>query len=102
MPPCGAFSLGMHIPSATAGNHPWPSFDRTWRPAPASIELPWPRLARMRSARYSLDVARDTMSAAMDLGMVGLGVMGRNFLLNLADHGYGVAGLDKDPAKVTA
>jgi 6-phosphogluconate dehydrogenase len=34
--------------------------------------------------------------------MVGLGVMGRNFLLNMADHGYSVAGYDKDPAKVGA
>jgi len=36
------------------------------------------------------------------LGMVGLGVMGRNLLLNLADHGFAVAGYDKDPAKVAA
>ena len=34
--------------------------------------------------------------------MVGLGVMGRNFLLNMADHGFSVAGYDKDPAKVEA
>ena len=34
--------------------------------------------------------------------MVGLGVMGRNFLLNMADHGFSVAGYDKDPAKVAA
>ena len=34
--------------------------------------------------------------------MVGLGVMGRNFLLNMADHGYSVAGYDKDPHKVDA
>jgi len=34
--------------------------------------------------------------------MVGLGVMGRNFLLNIADHGFAVAGYDKDPAKVAA
>jgi 6-phosphogluconate dehydrogenase len=34
--------------------------------------------------------------------MVGLGVMGRNFLLNMADHGFSVAGFDKDPAKVEA
>src|SRR5664279_588243 len=32
--------------------------------------------------------------------MVGLGVMGRNLLLNMADHGFSVAGYDKDPAKV--
>ncbi len=35
-----------------------------------------------------------------DLGMVGLGVMGRNLLLNLADHGYAVTGYDKDPDRV--
>jgi 6-phosphogluconate dehydrogenase len=37
-----------------------------------------------------------------DIGMVGLGVMGRNLLLNMADHGFGVAGLDTDSAKVAA
>lgn len=37
-----------------------------------------------------------------DLGMVGLGVMGRNLALNLADHGYRVAGYDVDPEKVAA
>jgi 6-phosphogluconate dehydrogenase len=37
-----------------------------------------------------------------EIGLVGLGVMGRNFLLNLADHGFSVAGYDKDPAKVGA
>jgi 6-phosphogluconate dehydrogenase len=35
-----------------------------------------------------------------EIGLVGLGVMGRNLLLNMADHGYTVAGFDKDPAKV--
>lgn len=35
-----------------------------------------------------------------DIGMVGLGVMGRNFLLNMADHGFSCAGYDKDLAKV--
>ena len=34
--------------------------------------------------------------------MIGLGVMGRNFLLNMADHGFSVAGYDKDQAKVEA
>lgn len=37
-----------------------------------------------------------------DIGMVGLGVMGRNLLLNMADHGYSVAGFDKDMDKVHA
>ncbi len=36
------------------------------------------------------------------IGMVGLGVMGRNFVLNMADHGYRVAGYDKDLSKVKA
>ncbi len=34
------------------------------------------------------------------IGMVGLGVMGRNFVLNMADHGFSVAGYDKDTVKV--
>ena len=37
-----------------------------------------------------------------EIGMVGLGVMGRNLVLNMADHGFPVAGYDKDPAKVKA
>jgi 6-phosphogluconate dehydrogenase len=37
-----------------------------------------------------------------EIGMVGLGVMGRNLLLNMADHGHSVAGYDKDVTKVTA
>ena len=35
-----------------------------------------------------------------EIGMVGLGVMGRNLLLNMADHGYSVAGFDLDKDKV--
>lgn len=35
-----------------------------------------------------------------DLGMVGLGVMGSNLVLNMADHGFSIAGLDKDIQKV--
>ncbi len=31
-----------------------------------------------------------------DLGLVGLGVMGRHFALNVADHGFSVAGYDLD------
>ena len=37
-----------------------------------------------------------------EIGMVGLGVMGRNLVLNMADHGFSVAGYDKDPTKVEA
>ncbi|MFI2742212.1 NADP-dependent phosphogluconate dehydrogenase [Zhouia sp. PK063] len=37
-----------------------------------------------------------------DFGMVGLGVMGRNLLLNMADHGFSVAGLDLDPEKAAS
>jgi len=35
-----------------------------------------------------------------EVGMVGLGVMGRNLLLNMADHGFSVAGYDNDLTKV--
>jgi 6-phosphogluconate dehydrogenase len=34
-----------------------------------------------------------------ELGMIGLGVMGRNLLLNMAEHGHLVTGYDKDPEK---
>jgi 6-phosphogluconate dehydrogenase len=35
-----------------------------------------------------------------DIGMIGLGVMGRNLVLNFADHGFSVAGFDKDKSKI--
>jgi 6-phosphogluconate dehydrogenase len=37
-----------------------------------------------------------------ELGMIGLGTMGRNLLLNMADHGFKVAGHDKDQTKIDA
>ncbi|MGD2163496.1 MAG: NAD(P)-binding domain-containing protein, partial [Anaerolineales bacterium] len=37
-----------------------------------------------------------------EIGIVGLGVMGRNLSLNVADHGFSVAGYDKDSTKVEA
>ena len=34
-----------------------------------------------------------------DFGMIGLGVMGSNLLLNMADHGFSVIGYDTNPEK---
>jgi 6-phosphogluconate dehydrogenase len=42
------------------------------------------------------------ISGQYEFGMVGLGVMGRNLLLNMADRGFSVAGYDKDPGRVAA
>jgi 6-phosphogluconate dehydrogenase len=42
------------------------------------------------------------MNNNYQFGMIGLGVMGRNFLLNMADNGYKVVGFDKDNNKTTA
>ncbi len=39
------------------------------------------------------------MNEKCSIGMVGLGVMGRNLALNIADHGFPVAGFDTDPLK---
>jgi 6-phosphogluconate dehydrogenase len=39
------------------------------------------------------------MSDVYTFGMIGLGTMGRNVLLNLGDHGHSVAGYDRDPEK---
>jgi 6-phosphogluconate dehydrogenase len=41
-------------------------------------------------------------SQQYEIGMVGLGVMGRNLVLNMADQGFSVAGYDNDAAKVEA
>lgn len=40
--------------------------------------------------------------AGSELGMVGLGVMGRNLLLNFSDAGFRVAGYDREPSMVVA
>ncbi|MFD3003063.1 NADP-dependent phosphogluconate dehydrogenase [Pontibacter toksunensis] len=37
-----------------------------------------------------------------EFGMIGLGVMGRNLMLNIADHNFSVIGLDLDPVKAAA
>jgi 6-phosphogluconate dehydrogenase len=42
------------------------------------------------------------MMKSCELGLIGLGVMGRNFVLNLADRGFAVAGYDRQPEKVAA
>ena len=39
------------------------------------------------------------MTQLYRIGMVGLGTMGRSMVLNMADHGFPVAGYDKDAAK---
>ena len=37
-----------------------------------------------------------------DFGLIGLGVMGRNFILNIAEKGFSTVGLDMDEEKVNA
>ncbi|MGL5727560.1 MAG: NAD(P)-binding domain-containing protein, partial [Plesiomonas sp.] len=34
-----------------------------------------------------------------DIGVIGLGVMGKNLALNIADHHYRVSAFDLDPVK---
>lgn len=40
------------------------------------------------------------MKKTCEIGMVGLGVMGRNLLLNMIDHGFSVTGYDNNPDQV--
>jgi len=40
------------------------------------------------------------MNTSYDIGMIGLGVMGRNLVLNVADHGFAAAGFDRNLDKV--
>ena len=42
------------------------------------------------------------MAKNHDFGLVGLGVMGRNFILNVLDNGFSASGLDLDAEKVEA
>ena len=42
------------------------------------------------------------MANTYDFGLVGLGVMGRNFILNVADNGFSAFGNDLDVEKVAA
>ena len=42
------------------------------------------------------------MKSNYDFGLVGLGVMGRNFILNVADKGFKAYGYDLDPSQVEA
>ena len=42
------------------------------------------------------------MEGTYDFGLVGLGVMGRNFILNVADNGFSAFGNDLDADKVSA
>jgi 6-phosphogluconate dehydrogenase len=44
----------------------------------------------------------DTQQGLCDIGFIGLGVMGKNLTLNLADNGYKVACFDLDPEKIDA
>ncbi len=41
-------------------------------------------------------------TGACDIGFIGLGVMGKNLTLNLADHGFNIACFDLDQSKVDA
>ncbi len=41
-------------------------------------------------------------TAHYDFGLIGLGVMGRNFILNVAEHGFSACGYNRDPKKVEA
>lgn len=40
------------------------------------------------------------MDANCDLGMVGTGVMGRNLVYNMVDHGFSIIGYLRNPAKI--
>jgi len=35
-----------------------------------------------------------------DIGLLGLGVMGRNFVLNMADHGFSVSVFNRTTSKI--
>ena len=42
-----------------------------------------------------------TTDKQLSFGIIGLGTMGRNLLLNMAEHGFAVAGYNRPEDKVT-
>ncbi len=49
--------------------------------------------------KTNLFMATNSSTTHYTFGMIGLGTMGRNLLLNMADHDFAVAGYDKNPAQ---
>src|SRR5438309_3057479 len=49
---------------------------------------------RVNPDQIQQEVSNSNMDAQFDFGMIGIGVMGSNLLLNMADHGYAVVGFD--------
>ena len=45
-------------------------------------------------------MAEGKMSELADIGLYGLAVMGQNFALNMASHGFKVAVCNRSPSKV--
>ena len=60
-------------------------------------QLPTPAGAKALARR-----GENRVQGKAEIGMVGLGVMGRSLALNMAEHGIEVVGYDTDPAKVQA
>jgi 6-phosphogluconate dehydrogenase len=58
------------------------------------------RLLVSYSANFILEKSGDHVMSQKHLGIIGLGVMGRNLALNAAGKGFSVVGYDADPAKV--
>ena len=52
-----------------------------------------------KSGRKEKPMTDKKVKEAGDIGLIGLGVMGRNFALNMADHGFAVVGYDRDAEK---
>src|ERR1017187_4238344 len=62
----------------------------------------WRLLKSCGSVELTMNGGGAMETQQYEIGMIGLGVMGRNMLLNMADHGFSAAGYDKDAAKVEA
>ena len=52
------------------------------------------------NSAVNLNIGGHKMNTLCDIGMIGLGVMGRNLALNMADHGFAVAGYNRHLDKV--
>lgn len=62
------------------------------------LKIPYEKYFKFSLRKFTQTIMKSDSSV---FGIIGLGTMGRNLLLNMADRGFHVAGLDKDENKLT-
>jgi 6-phosphogluconate dehydrogenase len=73
-----------------------------WEAGLVPLETYTPDTREALEAASRLDASRARVAAGSEIGVVGLGRMGRGIALNLADHGWRVVGFNRTTSKADA